>query len=40
LSLGEMQVDKAPFLVHVLECNNPAVLVRHSKPNQPLGRMW
>jgi hypothetical protein len=31
LSLGEMQVDKDPFPVNVLECNNLAALVRPEK---------
>ena len=28
MSLGEMQVDKAPFPMYVLECNHQAILVR------------
>ena len=33
-----MQVDKAPFLVHVLECNNPVVLVRPEQAKSTSGK--
>jgi len=33
------KVDQNPFPVHVLELNNPKVLVGRVKPNQPRRRM-
>ena len=38
LVLSEMQIDKAPFPVHMLESKNPKVLIRQNKPKELRGR--